>query len=161
MITVFKDTKKRANRFAQYTAPDGTRYPRIPAEMLEEVQEPAAPEDYSDELYYRTEQDDAPYVLYTRKSDEQIAELMLAKAKAERQAEVDAITVTVGEKVFDGDERSQDRMSRAINAMDDTDQTLWVLADNTPTMVTKAELRSALRLAGEAQTTIWIKPYQD
>lgn len=84
----------------------------------------------------------------------------LTIAKLARQAEVDAITVTVGEKVFDGDERSQDRMSRAINAMDDTDQTLWVLADNTPTMVTKAELRSALRLAGEAQTTIWIKPYQ-
>lgn len=93
-------------------------------------------------------------------NEAKLAEIELAKAKAQRQAEVEAITVIVGDKVFDGDERSQDRMSRAINAMDEADETLWVLADNAPTMVTKAELRSALRLAGEAQTAIWIKPYQ-
>ena len=49
---------------------------------IQEVQEPVAPEDYSDKLYYRTEQDEAPYVVYTRKSDEQIAEQELVEAQA-------------------------------------------------------------------------------
>jgi len=88
------------------------------------------------------------------------SEVMVEKAKAARAAEVDAIVVTTASgKTFDGDEKSQDRMSRAINAMDDSDTTLWVLADNTPTYVTRAELREALRLAGEAQTEIWVRPY--
>jgi len=88
------------------------------------------------------------------------AEVLIEQAKAARAAEVDAIVVTTASgKTFDGDEKSQDRMSRAINAMDDSDTTLWVLADNTPTYVTRAELREALRLAGEAQTEIWVRPY--
>ena len=160
MIPIWKETKLRCNPHARYTAPDGTKHVKVPTDLYEEIAEPAVPEDYSPDTYYRTEQDEAPYVVYTRKSDEQIAEVQTQRAKALRQAEVNAIAVTVGEKVFDGDERSQDRMSRAITAMDDADEIMWVLADNTPTMVTKAELRSALRLAGEAQTTIWVKPYQ-
>jgi len=73
MITIFKDTKKRANPYAPYTDANGTRYPRIPRELLDEIADPVPPADYSDSLYYRTEQDTAPYVVYTRKSDEQIA----------------------------------------------------------------------------------------
>jgi hypothetical protein len=74
---IFKDTLKRANPYAPYTAPDGTRYPRIPMELLEEIQEPSPPEEYltHPQRWYRNEQDDAPYVIYTRKSDEQIAEM--------------------------------------------------------------------------------------
>ena len=41
-----------------------------------------------------------------------------------------------------------------------TDEILWVLADNTPAMVGKTELKEALRLAGQAQTAVWVKPYQ-
>jgi len=70
---IFKDTLKRANPYAPYTSPDGTRYPRIPMELLDEIPEPQPPEDYTESSYYRTEQDDAPYVVYTRKSDEAIA----------------------------------------------------------------------------------------
>jgi hypothetical protein len=70
---IFKTTKLRANPYAPYTAPDGTRYPRIPMELLDEIPDPQPPEDYSPDTYFRTEQDDAPYVVYTRKSDEQIA----------------------------------------------------------------------------------------
>ena len=78
--------------------------------------------------------------------------------KAQRQILVDAIKVTVGTKVFDGDEVSQGRMARAAVAMTDTETVLWVLADNTPTQCTKAELVEALRLAGEEQTKIWVMP---
>jgi hypothetical protein len=66
-----------------YTAPDGTRHPRYPRELLEEIAEPVAPLDYSEETYFRNEQDAAPYVVYTRKSDEQLKELHNARVRAE------------------------------------------------------------------------------
>lgn len=69
--------------------------------------------------------------------------------------------VTVGDKVFDGDETSQTRMARSIVAMTDTETVLWVLADNTPVQVTKAELTEALRLAGEEQTRLWMMPSEE
>lgn len=82
-------------------------------------------------------------------------------AKTLRQAEVNAIVITTASgKAFDGDEQSQDRMSRAINALNALETTLWVLSDNTPTMVSREELQEALRLAGAAQTAIWVKPYE-
>lgn len=79
---ISKQTQRRVNPLAPYTAEDGTRYPTMPAELYEEIAEPAAPADFSDETYYRTEQDDAPYVVYTKKSDEQIAQLMQSKTNA-------------------------------------------------------------------------------
>ena len=82
-------------------------------------------------------------------------------AKTLRQAEVNAIVITTASgKDFDGDEQSQDRMSRAINALNALETTLWVLSDNTPAMVSRKELQEALRLAGAAQTAIWVKPYE-
>ena len=82
-------------------------------------------------------------------------------AKTLRQAVVNAIVITTASgKAFDGDEQSQDRMSRAINALNALETTLWVLSDNTPTMVSREELQEALRLAGAAQTAIWVKPYE-
>lgn len=80
-----------------------------------------------------------------------------AAFKSSRLTAVESIKVTVGDKVFDGDETSQTRMARAIVAMTDTETILWVLADNTPVQVTKAELTEALRLAGEAQTQVWVQ----
>lgn len=78
--------------------------------------------------------------------------------KAQRQILVDNIKVTVGGRVFDGDEVSQTRMARALAAMEEGETTLWVLADNTPIMATRAQLKEALRLAGAAQTAIWVMP---
>ena len=80
--------EKRINIYAPYTSADGVTYanltdPEIRAQLgVVELAEPAQPEDYSDALYYRTEQDEAPYVIYTKKSDEQIAEQELAEAQA-------------------------------------------------------------------------------
>lgn len=79
--------------------------------------------------------------------------------KQERQSKVDAIIVTTQSgKRFDGDEVSQNRMSRAIVAMSDSDTIMWMLADNTSASVTANELKEALRLAGEEMTCIWIAP---
>lgn len=158
---ILKSNQKRCNPYAPFTDEQGTQHIRMPASLYDEVPEPVAPVDYSDDYYYRTEQDDAPYVVYTRKSDEQIAQVVMAKAKVQRTAEVEAIKVTtVSGKEFDGDEISQGRMARAILALElDNDETLWVLANNVPTMVTRGELREALRLAGAAQAAVWTTPY--
>lgn len=81
-IRVFKDTKLRANEFAAYTSPEGVSYPWVPRDLLEEVDVALPPEDFSEDTYYRTEQDEAPYVVFTRKSDEQLAALAKSKLDA-------------------------------------------------------------------------------
>lgn len=80
------------------------------------------------------------------------------EAKRNRQTAVDAITVEVNGKVFDGDETSQTRMSRAILGMQETGQPTitWVLADNTVTQATQAELTEALCMAGARQAELWV-----
>lgn len=92
------------------------------------------------------------------KFDEQTkAELDREVFKSERRDAVNAIKVEVDGKVFDGDERSQERMARALIGMNDEETILWVLADNTPVSVSKAQLREALRLAGQRQTELWVQ----
>lgn len=80
------------------------------------------------------------------------------KAKANRQAVVDAIKVTTqAGNTFDGDETSQTRMVRAIIALQatGTPSVTWVLADNTYIQATAAELSEALALSGAAQAAAW------
>ena len=89
------------------------------------------------------------------------AEELLANAKVVRLEAVQSIQVeTASGKIFDGDESAQDRMSRAIVALDPAESTTWILADNTPALVTREELREALRLAGAEMTAHWVVPYQ-
>ena len=84
----------------------------------------------------------------------------LAEAKATRAAAVAAITVEVDGMVFDGDEKAQERMSRAVVLADSMDETTeWVLHDNTVAIVTADQLRRACKLAGKAQTALWTVPY--
>ena len=88
-------------------------------------------------------------------------QLVMAReqAKAQRAAAVAAIKVTTAAgNTFDGDERSQDRMARAIIALSTgwSTSTSWILADNTVIQVTGEELKEALALAGMAQVEAWI-----
>lgn len=76
--------------------------------------------------------------------------------KRQREKLVLQIVVEVDGLHFDGDEDSQNRMARAVAAADTmTETTEWTLADNTVAMVTVQQLKTACRLAGEAQTAIW------
>lgn len=85
----------------------------------------------------------------------------MMQAKMSRASKIDAITVTTSNgNTFDGDERSQDRMARAVAAMEDTDTMPWVLADNSVVKVVKSELREALRLSGSKMAEIWVSVYQ-
>lgn len=97
---------------------------------------------------------------------EEIAEAELAKAKAERAQAVNEITVEVDGMVFDADEISQSRVSRAVtvavaNGYDlETTTTTWVLADNTIAQPTIKQLSQVLELAGRKQTELWTIPYE-
>jgi hypothetical protein len=86
----------------------------------------------------------------------------LAQAKAERAEAVSQITVEVDGMIFDGDEKAQERMVRAVLMADSPEETTeWVLHDNTVAIVTAEQLRKACKLAGKAQTVLWTKPYTD
>ncbi|MBR5184887.1 MAG: DUF4376 domain-containing protein [Akkermansia sp.] len=92
---------------------------------------------------------------------EELAAQALEQAKAERAAAVAAITVTVDGMVFDGDEKAQERMARAVlMAESPEEQTEWVLHDNTVALVTADQLKRACRAAGKAQTALWTVPYE-
>lgn len=92
---------------------------------------------------------------------EELQAQALAMAKSERASEVEAITVEVDGLVFDGDEKSQERMARSIISLNDDETITWVLHDNTIANVTKEQLKTALRLAGQKQTELWTKPYEN
>lgn len=78
--------------------------------------------------------------------------------KAYRSSQVDSLKVTVDGLLFDGDEKSQQRMNVAINAaIDDVETVKWALADNTIADVTRPQLKQALRLAGKAMEAIWFQ----
>lgn len=86
-------TQRRVNIYAPYKGFSklDTQEIRERAGVIE-IPDPTPPVDYSEDLYYRTEQDDAPYVVYTRKSPEQITSVLSSKIKAKR----DQITVDGG-----------------------------------------------------------------
>ena len=91
------------------------------------------------------------------KTPEQLREI----AKAARASAVAAITVTTAAgNIFDGDEISQTRMSRAILVLSTgaAASVPWVLADNTVIQATAAELTEALALAGAEQARLWVLP---
>lgn len=93
---------------------------------------------------------------------EELAAQTLAQAKAKRATAVAALTVEVDGMIFDGDEKAQERMARAVTLADSPEETTeWVLHDNTVAIVTAEQLRKACKLAGKAQTVLWTKPYTD
>ena len=76
--------------------------------------------------------------------------------KSNRQVLVDSIEVTYNEVIYQGDETSQDRMSRSINGLpDDITTILWKAKDNSSHEVTRLDLKEILFLAGQEQTKIW------
>ena len=90
----------------------------------------------------------------------ELAEAALAQAKAERAAAVAAITVTVDGMTFDGDEKAQERMARAVLMAESPEESMeWVLADSSVAIVTAAQLRRACRAAGKAMGALWVVPY--
>lgn len=76
--------------------------------------------------------------------------------KQNRQILVDNIEVTYNDIVYQGDEKSQDRISRAINGLPDNTTTMqWKAKDNSTQELNKLDLKEILFLAGQEQTRIW------
>ena len=75
-------TFRRVNIYAPYAGFSKLDTPEIRQRAgVIEIADPVPPADYSDETYYRTEQDDVPYVVFTKKSDEQLLALRVSKLK--------------------------------------------------------------------------------
>jgi len=91
-------------------------------------------------------------------AEEEAVRQRAAAKKARGEAVEKLLDTTANGKEFNGDEVAQTRMARAILALQAANQesTTWVLADNTATTVTIAELKEALILAGQAQTNVWV-----
>jgi hypothetical protein len=82
-----KDTLKCVNIYTPYKGFSILDTPEIRDRVgVVEIADPPRPDDYSEETYYRTEQEDYPYVIYTRKSDEQIEEIRRNKIFTEISA---------------------------------------------------------------------------
>lgn len=79
------------------------------------------------------------------------------KFKLTRADAVKNITVEVDGMVFDGDEDSQNRMSRAIVGLNAAGMvsTKWKLSTNEVVDVTVQQLAKAMLLSGEAMTNVW------
>lgn len=107
----------------------------------------------------KTEPDPKPH----EPTPEELAQQELAKAKAERAQAVRNIKVTVADKVFDGDESAQSRMTRAIQVAEISGltQTEWVLANNEVAVVTLVEMKEALSKAMLEMSKLWTKPYTE
>lgn len=91
---------------------------------------------------------------------EELAAQTLAQAKAKRATAVAALTVEVDGMTFDGDEKAQERMARAVLMAESPEESMeWVLADSSVAIVTAEQLRRACRAAGKAMGALWVKPY--
>lgn len=76
--------------------------------------------------------------------------------KKERAILVENIEVVYNTIIFQGDETSQDRMSRTINALPDDITTIpWTAKDNSIHHLNKSDLKAILFDAGSQQSAIW------
>ena len=89
-MTLFVDqeTRQRVNIHAAYKGFSKLDTPEIRERAgVIEIPDPTPPEDFSDDTYYVTHQNEAPYVVYTRKSDEQIAQAKNSKLQQQIDSE--------------------------------------------------------------------------
>ncbi len=81
-----------------------------------EIAEPVPPSDFSDDTYFRTEQDEAPYVVYERKSDEQIRQARLARIPSVTPWQIRKALNQLG---------LRDAVEAAVAAADQTTKDAW------------------------------------
>ena len=81
----------------------------------------------------------------------------LNRERAEAVANI-IITLSDGVTILNGDETAQNRMNRAVTGLpDDVITNMWIGANGDVYMLNKLQFQEAIRLAGEAQTVIWIE----
>ena len=141
-MTLFIDstTQRRVNIYAPHKGFSKLDTPEIRDRAgVIEIADPVPPADYSDETYYRTEQDDAPYVVFTKKSDEQLLTLRVSKLKQIRDELTENGGCLVQGKWFHTDVKSKQQqmgLAMAGNAIPAT--LMWKTMDGTFALMTPA-----------------------
>jgi hypothetical protein len=117
------ETKLRVNIYRPYKGFSKLTTPEIRQRAgVVEIPDPVPPDDFSEETYYSTEQDDAPYVVYTKKSDEQLAAIRWNKLKQIRD-ELQEAGCPVDDKWFHNDIKSRSQWERMANRAKDMQPT--------------------------------------
>ena len=94
----------------------------------------------------------------TARESTQSAEQLVMAWKENRQKLVDAIEVTYNGATYQGDEKSQERINRAItgiSAMPVGHTIEWTAKDNTLHLLSKDDFLAILIDAGQQQSAIW------
>lgn len=91
-------------------------------------------------------------VIKNERTDEQY---IYIKNKEDRNNRVKDIKVTHNGIVYQGDEESQNRISRHIMSLDESETIQWKSADNSAICLTKSDLIKILALATKKQTELW------
>ena len=105
---------------------------------------------------YVENEDGTITVVFRQLEDSELEVFTNAAKKENRQMLVGLIEVGYKEVIYQGDETSQGRISRAINGLpDDITTILWKAKDNSSHELTRLDLKEILFLAGQEQTRIW------
>jgi hypothetical protein len=84
---IWKSTQKRCNPYQAFKDTNGTQYVRVPTDLYEEIPDPVRG---NDEIEYTQELDDAPYIVITPKSPEQLERLQADKDKRNAESHLSA-----------------------------------------------------------------------
>jgi len=80
----------------------------------------------------------------------------IAKKEA-RGYELSKLVITVDGYTLDGDETSQERLSRAYAMLNDGELIAWKDANNVFVNLPKDSIKNAIIMAGTKQTELWVK----
>lgn len=105
--------------------------------------------------YYDEESES--FIAKDLRTEDEVISSNIASWKANRKFLVSEIEVEYDGNIYQGDETSQDRMSRALNGLPDDGSIYWRTKDNSKVSLTKVDLRQILYLAGQKQTEIWFE----
>ena len=120
---MFIRNEKRFNPYAQFTDDQGVTYanlsdPALRASLgVTEIPDPTHPEDYSDDTYFKTEQGDAPYVIYTKRPQEQIDQSENNRLIQKMDALESKSMRAVREAVLSGDQAALQVIEDKIDAL--------------------------------------------
>ena len=121
MIYIDEETGRMVNIYAPFKGRSRLDSPEIRAAVgVIEIADDPAPEGYSDDTYFRTEDWSAtqrPYVIYTRKSDEQIDEITNNKIKAQIAALEAGQHRAIREATLTGDKTRLQKLDDDIAAL--------------------------------------------
>ena len=120
-LYIDQETGKLVNIHAPYKGRSRLDSPELRAAVgVIEIADDPAPEGYSDDTYFRTEDWSAtqrPYIIYTRKSDEQINDVANNKVKAQIVALEDQQGRAIREATLTGDKTRLQKLDDDIAAL--------------------------------------------